>query len=127
VFLSRSDLERLAAAHRMDYTSFIKTGCRWAGGWPGVEYLSLKEKANYDCVFWDNGCTVYHARPLQCRTFPFWKDILASRGAWESAASSCPGMENGKLHSREEIESFLAAREQEPVIGRSFSETGGLP
>src|ERR1017187_104583 len=35
---------------------------------------SLREKANGDCVFYDKtaGCTIYEARPAQCRTWPFW-------------------------------------------------------
>ena len=40
---------------------------------------SIKEKAlgnnNYACVFFDlekKQCSIYDARPKQCRTFPFW-------------------------------------------------------
>src|SRR5258708_6488705 len=34
---------------------------------------TLREKGNGDCVFYDKatGCTVYEARPRQCRTWPF--------------------------------------------------------
>src|SRR5436190_2479311 len=36
---------------------------------------SLREKANGDCVFFeqDVGCTIYSIRPRQCRTWPFWE------------------------------------------------------
>ena len=34
--------------------------------------LSLIDNDDGDCIFWENGCTVYSARPTQCRTFPFW-------------------------------------------------------
>lgn len=39
---------------------------------------SIKEreisKTNYECWFFENGkCTIYSARPDQCRTFPFWQ------------------------------------------------------
>src|SRR6478752_4618903 len=37
---------------------------------------SLIEFANGDCVFFDaqaRKCTVYNARPRQCRTWPFWQ------------------------------------------------------
>ncbi len=36
----------------------------------------LKLKENGDCVFWDDGCTIYPERPRQCRTFPFWGETL---------------------------------------------------
>src|SRR5690242_4772461 len=39
---------------------------------------SLREKANGDCIFYDKsvGCTIYEARPGQCRTWPFWESNL---------------------------------------------------
>jgi Fe-S-cluster containining protein len=101
----------------MQYTEFIALYCRWAPGLDGVEQLSLKEKANYDCIFWKNGCSVYEARPLQCRTFPFWPSILRSAGSWE--AVSCPGRGKGALHSMKEIECTLARQRTEPVIRRN--------
>ena len=50
-------------------------------------------------------CSVYEARPMQCRTWPFWKVNLASRQAWESVkkATPCPGMGSGTLVSIERI------------------------
>ena len=64
---------------------------------------SLKEKKNNDCVFYDRGCTVYPARPQQCRTFPFWPANLKTRGAWEEVAHDCPGVGKGKLYPLEAI------------------------
>ena len=39
--------------------------------------VTLRERANGECVFWDRqaGCTVYPARPAQCRTWPFWESV----------------------------------------------------
>jgi hypothetical protein len=56
-------------------------------------------------VFWDKkaGCTVYPARPAQCRTWPFWESNTESRAAWDRAAAGCPGMNHGELISAEEI------------------------
>ena len=102
----------------MNYTDFVKTYCRWVPAGIGMERLSLKEKSNFDCIFWKDGCSAYAARPLQCRTFPFWPSILDSAAAWELAKSGCPGMGQGPLMGREEIEARLAAQEAEPVLTR---------
>jgi Fe-S-cluster containining protein len=118
VFLSPKDLRLLADACQIGYTEFVKAYCRWVPG-EGGERLSLKEKSNYDCVFWKDGCTVYRARPVQCRTFPFWRNVVSSPDAWELAGSGCPGIGTGVLHSREQIDSHLAARVREPVMGRA--------
>jgi Fe-S-cluster containining protein len=89
----------------MEPETFIAAHCRrlWRDG---GEILALKEKSNYDCVFWQEGCTVYQVRPLQCRTYPFWSRILASRAAWDAEAAECPGMNHGELHSADEIRSL---------------------
>jgi len=62
--------------------------------------LSLIERANHDCVFWDRerGCTVYALRPRQCRSWPFWRKNLASPAHWAAAARTCPGMDRGPTH-----------------------------
>lgn len=121
VYLSEKDLKKLAAKLKMEPSGFIKTYCRWVAGWKEAEVLSLKEKSTKDCIFWDSGCSVYDARPLQCRTFPFWKDIVASRSAWKTAAGGCPGMDSGKLYDENEIVKILEMRIEEPLITKQGS------
>ena len=67
------------------------------------EALSLIEKPNGECIFWDSarGCKVYAHRPDQCRSFPFWPEVLESREAWEAQAVRCPGMNTGELRHAE--------------------------
>ena len=114
VFLSKKDVFSLAEETRMNYSRFIETWCRWIPAGGKWERLSLKEKSNFDCIFWNSGCSVYEARPLQCRAFPFWPSILASVHTWQSEAADCPGIGRGKLHSRDRIAAWLA--EQREVL-----------
>jgi len=68
---------------------------------------SLIEFPNGDCVFFDSQtrkCTVYEARPRQCRTWPFWDSNLKTPEDWKHTCAVCPGSGQGKLHSLEEIE-----------------------
>mgnify|MGYP002637670099 CR=1 FL=1 len=68
---------------------------------------SLIEYSNGDCVFFSNetrGCTVYSARPRQCRTWPFWDSNLRDEEAWEATCEVCPGSGKGQLVQLEEIE-----------------------
>jgi Fe-S-cluster containining protein len=120
VFLSKTDVDILASFLSMDYNGFVAVYCRWINGYEGTVRLSLKEKANYDCIFWKKGCTVYSGRPKQCRTFPFWADILSSREAWDNAALSCPGIGKGKRYDRSYIESRLKERQADPVIEKTI-------
>jgi Fe-S-cluster containining protein len=66
---------------------------------------SLREKANGDCIFFDKaqGCTIYPARPGQCRTWPFWDSNVRTAEAWQKTCQVCPGSGQGELISAEEI------------------------
>ncbi|MBI2477484.1 MAG: YkgJ family cysteine cluster protein [Planctomycetia bacterium] len=69
---------------------------------------SLREFPNGDCVFFDTEkrtCTVYNARPRQCRTWPFWESNLKSPQAWAETCEACPGSGKGKLYQIDHIES----------------------
>lgn len=73
---------------------------------------SLKERPNFDCVFFDNRtrkCKVYDARPRQCRTWPFWESNVRSPEAWEATCEACPGSGKGKLYQLSEIATLKAA------------------
>ncbi len=69
--------------------------------------ISLLEHDNGDCVMYDNGCKIYETRPLQCKTFPFWKSNLRNTDDWEEQGKTCQGIGKGKLHTVEEIKSRL--------------------
>jgi hypothetical protein len=58
----------------------------------------------HGCPLWKNGCSIYEARPIQCSRYPFWPDLLKSRRAWEKEAAFCPGMDQGRLFTCDEIE-----------------------
>lgn len=76
---------------------------------------SLVEYSDGDCIFLDpdtRGCSVYEDRPVQCRTWPFWKENLASPASWGQTAKSCPGCNRGRLYSVEEIRVSLGKRGQ---------------
>jgi Fe-S-cluster containining protein len=131
VFLSRPDVDVLAGTLKMGYTEFMETYCRWipsmSGTGNGTERLSLKEKSNYDCIFWrsfpgreSGGCGVYESRPPQCSAFPVWCSALA-QGRWGELALDCPGMNKGTFHSGREIASWLEKQEDEPVLTRNAS------
>jgi Fe-S-cluster containining protein len=118
VFLTQTDLDALTAELGMAEEGFIAVYCRWVPP-PGAgvfSQLSLKEKSNYDCIFWKDGCTVYNARPVQCRTFPFWASILESKDSWENTACSCPGIGKGKLLDGEYIRASLKERHSEAIV-----------
>jgi len=116
VFLSEADIEPLAGALGLARQIFLQRYCRRVRFGP-ARRLSLKEKPNVDCILWEkDGCSVYEARPLQCRSYPFWSSCVSSAEEWQYHARQCPGIGAGPLHTREEIEGWLAMRTREPFI-----------
>ena len=122
VYLSENDLDKLSVALKMDRDRVLTMYCRWVTDWKGDEALSLKEKSNKDCILWDNGCSVYNERPLQCITFPFWESILKSSESWKITGTGCPGINSGKLHSEETIKDYIKLRTNFPIINRIRGE-----
>jgi len=116
VFLSPSDLAALAKSTRITKEEFLRSYCRTVD--LGIaRRVSLKEKPNLDCILWENsGCSHYEARPLQCRSFPFWSACVASRAEWENHAKNCPGMGRGSIHPSAEIDGWLAQRLKEGFL-----------
>lgn len=103
VFLSQNDLTKLAEWFNLSESDFVKGFCRKATWRDGSSVVSLLEKENFDCIFWDGGCTVYEVRPVQCVTYPFWKWVIDDESTWRSEKQECPGIDEGKLWSKEEI------------------------
>lgn len=66
---------------------------------------SLIERPGGDCIFWERGvgCTVYEARPVQCRTWPFWPENIETPEDWEGVTQICPGSGKGRHYSADEI------------------------
>jgi len=106
----------LTYATGMDRGTFMEHYCREVNI-SGFHRVSLIEKANCDCVFWEQGgCSVYRYRPMQCRTYPFWSGNLVSERTWEHLRSSCPGVGRGRLYSQREIERYLRLAEVNRLI-----------
>jgi hypothetical protein len=69
--------------------------------------VSLTERKNGDCTFFDSEtrrCTVYAARPAQCKTWPFWNSNLEDAESWKTMQEGCPGAGHGPLYSLQQIQ-----------------------
>lgn len=64
---------------------------------PGGELVLAWGAQPGHCVFLDadGHCSVYAARPLQCRSYPFWPELVQTRAAWLREARRCEGIGRG--------------------------------
>ncbi|MFW6456755.1 MAG: YkgJ family cysteine cluster protein [Planctomycetota bacterium] len=108
VWVKRDELPIMADHLNISVQRFLKRYCRQV-----MDRISLIEYANGDCVFYSSeGCKVYDVRPAQCRQFPFWKHIMASPEEWEKLRKQCPGINQGRLYSQQEIEAIMKQRRE---------------
>lgn len=88
-WVSQEEIENIAAFLNMTPDNFSKLYLRWVDG----RYSLLEDPKNYDCIFLKgNRCSIYPARPIQCKTFPWWPQYLASKEAWKEAIDRCEGI-----------------------------------
>ena len=89
VFVSKADLERLAGHLRLPVGTFVRRYTRISKG----RRVLADGTGSRDCVFLkDKKCSVYEARPTQCRTYPWWLRNLRDPQDWEEAARVCEGI-----------------------------------
>lgn len=93
IWINKSEIETLANHLNMSIENLsnkylFKVGYKF----------SIKEKQldnnNYACAFFDlekKCCSIYEARPIQCRTFPFWDYFKQNK---EEVFKECPAIKN---------------------------------
>lgn len=90
IYVNMTEIENIADLLNIDISEFAKKYLFKKG----YKY-SIKEVVHndsYECIFYDresNGCTIYDARPTQCKTFPFW-DYYKTRV--DELKLECPGI-----------------------------------
>ena len=90
IYVKKDEIEQISELLNLDIKEFVQKYLFKKG----YKY-SIKENKfgeSYECVFYNresNGCNIYDARPLQCRTFPFW-DYYKTRV--DDLKLECPGV-----------------------------------
>ncbi|MCY2974416.1 MAG: YkgJ family cysteine cluster protein [Planctomycetota bacterium] len=107
VWVTDEEIDRLAVAMDMedDVEGFKQKFVRQV-----LASQSLVEYSDGDCIFLDpktRECMVYEARPVQCRTWPFWPQTVSSPADWARAAKGCPGCNHGPVYELPTIAAHL--------------------
>lgn len=104
VFMNLEDRQRMAKVLKMRTGEFTKKYCEKTGG----VYHLIEEKGKPDCMFLrGKRCGVYEGRPTQCRTWPFWPEVMEAKAWKKDVVEFCPGVGKGKIWSGDEIEKIL--------------------
>ena len=103
IYVTLAERRRLAQHLGLTTRAFTLQYCAKTDG-----VFHLRDPAS-DCQFLEGSrCTVYTARPRQCRSWPFWPENMNAK-TWSSEVKrDCPGIGIGRLYTAQEIEQQLA-------------------
>ena len=106
VWINPAEIADLARAAGLEEAEFEARYVRRVG-----VRKSLIELANGDCIFFDpptRQCTLYQARPRQCRTWPFWESTVCTPEDWDETSAGCPGCGQGPVVPAAEVLRLVA-------------------
>jgi len=93
VYLTEDDLKKAAKFVGMTARAFEKKYV-----YRTKNSLRLRKPPEKQCPFLkSHGCSIHPAKPTQCRTFPFWPELVENRLAWQGTKRYCPGIGKGPL------------------------------
>jgi|WetSurMetagenome_2_1015567.scaffolds.fasta_scaffold09304_4 uncharacterized protein len=102
VYVNEYERGRLARHLKISPELLAERYCKKASG-----LYFLRDKGDR-CIFLKDGrCGVYGARPVQCRTWPFWPENMNRKTWFTDVGEICPGAGKGRLHSAKLIEEYL--------------------
>jgi len=90
IWITPEEMQKVAELLELDFAEFTSNFVKKVG----YKY-SLIEKKNgesFECIFFDTQkkqCSIYEARPKQCRTFPFWDSF---KDNIDEVVKECPGI-----------------------------------
>ncbi len=119
VYLTEEDLKRAAKFVGMSVKAFeAKYVYRTR------HQMRFRKPPEKQCSFLqERGCSIHPAKPTQCRTFPFWPEIVERRSTWLRTGRYCPGIGKGPLV---QIGSAMEiAEEQRRAYPNMYEDTAG--
>jgi len=93
VYITESDLVRIAAFLKLSAAEFER---RFV--YRTRHLLRLRMPKHSQCHFLsEDGCSIHPVKPVQCRIFPFWPELMDDKRKWKKTARYCPGIGKGEL------------------------------
>jgi len=93
VYLTEDDLDHIAKYIGMTPREFEQRHV-----YRTKHLLRLRVPRHQQCIFLrDGGCSIHAVKPVQCRTFPFWPELVGNKREWKKTAAWCPGIGKGEL------------------------------
>jgi Fe-S-cluster containining protein len=113
VWVTSEEVERISQHLGLSSpAAFLGTYTKQYNRIPGHHLLKNKQDEVTSCIFLaDNKCTIHEVRPSQCRTYPWWPELMDEVGWEREKKEVCEGFDHQEANKLEG-ESLLAAASQ---------------
>lgn len=105
VYLTMLDVQRLA-----EFLEATEAQVKEAFLVPAEQgWWIIPVEEGHPCPFFtsEGTCTIHPVKPVQCRTYPFWEELVTDARAWEAEAAFCPGIGQGRAYGVAEVKKLL--------------------
>ncbi len=93
IWLTREEQTEISEALKIPLEKFLKKYTKNING--RISLIEFQNSKNdYWCIFLDKNrkCKIYEHRPKQCRTYPYWKEIMDDDEYLKLNAEICNGI-----------------------------------
>ena len=124
VRVGEREVEALARQLGMGVQAFLERHTRERWG----NIVLVDDPETGDCEWLERreggttACRVQEAKPDQCRSYPFWPRLLASREAWEAEGRRCRGIGQGEPVPAEEVDRRTGRADAEDALDLLLEE-----
>ncbi len=113
VSFTREEGKLIAKTLGVTFDRFIRDYTNVGPAGPSLNETETEH--GFDCVFLDRDaipgkavCSIHAARPKQCRTYPWWPEVIKNKRNWDREAQTCEGIGRKTIVPVEEIRISVA-------------------
>lgn len=114
VWVTTDEVERMAQHLGLDSSAvFLSRFTKQYNRIPGHHLLKNKQDDVTSCIFLgaDNKCSIHEVRPAQCRTYPWWPELMDA-GGWEREKRDvCEGFDHPEALDLDTVSAAQQLRE----------------
>lgn len=124
---TREEARRIAKYLGLTVSAFMEHHTEIENGILTLNWVISESPTCYmHCTFYNpitHQCGIHEVKPHQCRTFPYWPSMLASRESWNEQKALCEGINQGPLITESELLAKLKDRRVKKYNPLQIKET----
>ena len=103
VYFDKASIENASRILRVSSELFRKEFLLWDDG----HWVHEVANGNPCALLTPEGCSIHNGKPIQCRSYPFWKENMTSKSMWTLVGAFCPGIDFGSHVAVTTVRKFL--------------------